>query len=63
MPEGFESLGAEALRDILAYMSGSDARYRIVDLRSAFTANSTEGIYVSREESKGESFTSGSSAS
>lgn len=54
MPEGFESLGAESLRDILAYMSGSDARYRIVDLRSAFTANSTEGIYISRE-SKGES--------
>ncbi len=54
MPEGFESLGAESLRDILAYVCGSDARYRIVDLRSAFTANSTEGIYISRE-SKGES--------
>lgn len=54
MPEGFESLGAEALRDILAYVCGSDARYRIVDLRPAFTANSTEGIYSTRE-SKGES--------
>jgi putative membrane-bound dehydrogenase-like protein len=54
MPEGFEALGAESLRDILAYVCGSDAKYRIIDLRSAFTANSTEGIYNSRE-SKGES--------
>jgi putative membrane-bound dehydrogenase-like protein len=54
MPEGFEALGAEALRDMLTYVCGSDAKYRIIDLRSAFTANSTEGIYQSRE-SKGES--------
>jgi putative membrane-bound dehydrogenase-like protein len=54
MPEGFEALGAEALRDLLAYMCGSDSKYRIIDLRNAFTANSTEGIYISRE-SKGES--------
>ncbi len=54
MPEGFEALGAEALRDMLAYMCGGDSKYRIIDLRSAFTANSTEGIYNSLE-SKGES--------
>jgi putative membrane-bound dehydrogenase-like protein len=53
MPEGFEALGPEALRDMLAYVCGSDAKYRIIDLRSTFTANSTEGIYISRE-SKGE---------
>ena len=54
MPEGFEALGAEALRDMLAYVCGSDSKYRIIDLRSTFTANSTEGIYNNRE-SKGES--------
>jgi putative membrane-bound dehydrogenase-like protein len=54
MPDGFETLGAEALRDMLAYVCGSDSKYRIIDLRSAFTANSTEGIYNSRE-SKNES--------
>jgi putative membrane-bound dehydrogenase-like protein len=53
MPEGFEALGAESLRDLLTYVCGSDAKYRIIDLRSAFTANSTEGIYNSRE-AKGE---------
>jgi len=54
MPEGFEALGAEALRDMLAYVCGSDSKYRIIDLRSTFTANTTEGIYNNRE-SKGES--------
>jgi len=49
MPEGFEALGGEALRDMLTYMCGSDLKYRIIDLRPAFTANSTEGIYRSKE--------------
>ena len=49
MPEGFEALGAEALRDMLTYICGSDAKYRFIDLRPAFTANSTEGIYAKRE--------------
>jgi putative heme-binding domain-containing protein len=54
MPEGFEALGAEALRDMLTYVCGSDAKFRIIDIRGAFTANSTEGIYQTRE-SRGES--------
>jgi len=49
MPEGFEALGGDALRDILTYVCGNDARYRIIDLRSAFTANSTEGIYQGKD--------------
>ena len=49
MPEGFEALGAEALRDMLAYICGSDSKYRFIDLRPAFTANSTEGIYQTKE--------------
>jgi len=49
MPEGFEALGPEALRDMLTFICGSDANYRIIDMRNAFTANSTKGIYNSRE--------------
>jgi putative membrane-bound dehydrogenase-like protein len=49
MPEGFESLGGEALRDILAFVCGGETRYRIVDLRPAFTANGSEGLYLNRE--------------
>ena len=49
MPEGFEALGAENLRDILTFVCGADAKYRIIDLRPAFTADSSKGIYVSQE--------------
>jgi putative membrane-bound dehydrogenase-like protein len=45
MPEGLDSMGAEALRDILSFMSGaSDQRFRIVDLRQAYTASSRRGF-------------------
>ena len=53
MPEGFEALGAEVLRDILAYVCGADAKYRFIDLRPAFTANSTKGIYASLDPNGG----------
>ncbi|MBM3837538.1 MAG: hypothetical protein FJ398_06180 [Verrucomicrobia bacterium] len=49
MPEGFETLGAEGLRDLLAYISSEDTKYRFVDLRSACTADSSKGIYANRE--------------
>jgi putative heme-binding domain-containing protein len=49
MPEGFEALGGEGLRDILAYVCGADAKYRFIDLRGAFTADSTKGIYSTQE--------------
>ena len=49
MPEGFEALGAESLRDILAYICGSETRYRIVDLKNAFTADSLHGIFRGAE--------------
>jgi putative membrane-bound dehydrogenase-like protein len=49
MPEGFESLGAEGLRDLLAYLCRGDEKYRFIDLRSVFTADSTQGIYAARE--------------
>lgn len=49
MPEGFEALGVQGLRDLLAYISEDDHRYRILDLRPAFTANTSRGIYSSQE--------------
>ncbi len=53
MPEGFEALGADGLRDLLGYICADETRFRIVDLRPAFTANTSRGIY-NREDSLGE---------
>ncbi|HXT42341.1 MAG TPA: ThuA domain-containing protein [Candidatus Angelobacter sp.] len=50
MPEGFEALGGEGLRDLLAYICADESKYRLIDLSGAFTANSARGIY-SRTES------------
>ena len=49
MPEGFEALGAEGLRDILAYICADDSRFRLLDLSGAFTANNARGLYISPE--------------
>ncbi|MEW6304196.1 MAG: PVC-type heme-binding CxxCH protein [Verrucomicrobiota bacterium] len=45
MPEGFESLGGDALRDILAYMCAGDQKYRFIDLAGAATTDSRRGMY------------------
>ena len=56
MPEGFEGLGGEALRDIIAYMQSVDGgKFRVLDLKNAFTTNTSRGLYQSAE-AKGESF-------
>jgi putative heme-binding domain-containing protein len=49
MPEGFEALGAEALRDLLAYLCAEENRFRILDLSAAFTVNTGRGIYSAPE--------------
>ncbi len=49
MPEGFEGLGGENLRDILAFICGTDSqKFRMVDLRPAFTADTRKGLYQSQ---------------
>lgn len=49
MPEGFEGLGGEALRDIISYLQAEDGgRFRILDLRDAFTASTASGLYISQ---------------
>ncbi len=49
MPEGFEQLGGEGLRDLLAYICADENRYRMLDLTSAFTANNSRGLYNNPE--------------
>jgi putative membrane-bound dehydrogenase-like protein len=50
MPEGFDGIGGETLRDIIAYMQSVDGgKFRTLDLRDAFTASTTTGLYVSKE--------------
>lgn len=54
MPEGFEQLGTEGLRDLLTFLCADDQRFRILDLSGAFTADTSRGIYMtleSRDES------------
>ena len=46
MPEGFEALGGEGLRDLLAYLCADEQRFRILDLGSAFTVNTSKGVYL-----------------
>jgi putative membrane-bound dehydrogenase-like protein len=44
MPEGLDSMGGEALRDILTFIAAGDQRFRIVDLRQSYTASSRRGF-------------------
>jgi putative membrane-bound dehydrogenase-like protein len=53
MPEGFESLGAEGLRDLLAFIRADSARFRVLDLSRAFTASSRSGLYAGPGENGG----------
>ena len=46
MPEGFEQLGAEGLRDLLAYICADESRFRLLDLTKAFTANNSRGLFI-----------------
>ncbi|MCX6856034.1 MAG: ThuA domain-containing protein, partial [Verrucomicrobia bacterium] len=57
MPDGLDALGAENLRDILAFVCGSaDNHFRVMDLRDAYNADSRRGCYGS-EEAKDETVT------
>jgi putative membrane-bound dehydrogenase-like protein len=50
MPEGLDALGPEVLRDILAFICGSgDQKYRVIDLRTAYNADSRVGIFRGEE--------------
>jgi putative membrane-bound dehydrogenase-like protein len=55
MPEGLEALGAGALRDILSFLGTDSQKFRIVDLRQAYTADSRRGFR--REEEREDTVT------
>lgn len=46
MPDGFEALGEDNLRDLIAYISADANKYRVVDMRSVFTADSRRGLFT-----------------
>jgi putative membrane-bound dehydrogenase-like protein len=55
MPEGLEGLGAEALRDLLAFMCGDAMKqFRILNLADAFTADSRSGVFAGPEANQGQ---------
>ncbi len=52
MPEGFESLGGEGLHDLLAFICADEQRFRILDLTSAFTVNTSRGMYLNPDNAE-----------
>jgi putative membrane-bound dehydrogenase-like protein len=53
MPEGLDGLGAENIRDILAYMnSTATGRYRVIDLRRAYAADARRGLFANEDATK-----------
>ncbi|MFC5456513.1 PVC-type heme-binding CxxCH protein [Prosthecobacter fluviatilis] len=56
MPEGLEGLGAENIRDILAFICGGEQKFRVVDLRTAYNADSRAGIFA-KEDAKDQTVT------
>ena len=52
MPEGFEALGAENLRDLMAFLNASETRFRIVNLADAYTADTRHGLFGSESNTK-----------
>ena len=57
MPEGFEALGAEGLRNLIAYIRSTAVtnegvtvgNFTLIDLSAAMTADTRWGLYASRE--------------
>jgi putative membrane-bound dehydrogenase-like protein len=55
MPEGLEGLGAENIRDILAFICGdAQKHFRVLDLSTAYTADSREGVFAGARPNQGQ---------
>ncbi len=52
MPTGLESLGAPALRDVIAYLAGDFAGYRLIDLKAVASSSSLAGLYDTKRDAK-----------
>ncbi|MBB5350419.1 hypothetical protein HNR46_000643 [Haloferula luteola] len=49
MPEGFEGLGAEALRNLITYLRSGEQRFQTVSLARVATADGSRGVYASKD--------------
>ena len=58
MPEGFEALTAEGLRDLLGYICADETRFRILDLSPVFNVNTLKGLYMVPENTNDSPFLS-----
>lgn len=55
MPEGLDALGAESLRDILAFICGDAMKqFRILNLGDAYTADSRGGVFAGPQPNQGQ---------
>jgi hypothetical protein len=50
MPVGFESLGAEALRDVIAFLAGEFDGFRVLDLKPFASSSGPRGLYDTRHD-------------
>jgi putative heme-binding domain-containing protein len=48
MPVGFEALGAEALRDVIAFLAGEFDGFRVLDLKPFVSSSGSRGLYDTR---------------
>jgi putative membrane-bound dehydrogenase-like protein len=49
MPEGYEGLGADALRDLMAYLRSGEQRFHALPLGKAATADGSRGVYLAHD--------------
>src|SRR5262245_60773853 len=52
MPTGFESLGAPALSDLVAFLAGEWAGFRVLDLKPCCSSSATRGLYDTQRDAK-----------
>jgi putative heme-binding domain-containing protein len=50
MPAGFESLGADALRDVFAYLAGDFVGFRVLDIKKVVTSSTLRGMYDEKRD-------------
>jgi putative membrane-bound dehydrogenase-like protein len=49
MPEGFEGIGTESLRDLVTYLRAGEQRFHTIPFGKAATADGSRGVYLSPE--------------
>jgi putative membrane-bound dehydrogenase-like protein len=50
MPTGFESLGPAALSDVIAFLAGEWAGFRVLDLKPVVSSSATRGLYDTKHD-------------